>query len=393
VLPAAASTAPYAAAAAADDAAFLAGLRQAAPLAALFAVRTRDVLAAPEDRPAVRAHAAAFLSGALIALELREARAWLAAASSASRAPHVRVIGAPALAARYATAINDGGWAKAEVEPGDAAAEGLAAAAAALGFSLGEAAVSPAAAAPAAAAPVSAASAAAPASAPAAAPAAVPVSPAAAALHASRLARWRSALAAAPLVVILRGVEPAEAVAVGEAAVEGGARVLEVPLNSPRPLESIRALAAAFAARPDVLVGAGTVLSASDAADVAAAGGELALAPNADAAVIAAARASGLLAWPGVATPTEALAALSAGASGLKLFPCTAVSPATVRAMRAVLPRDTRLLAVGGVDARNARDYAAAGCDGAGVGTAIYAPGDAPSVVEARVRDFLAACR
>jgi 2-dehydro-3-deoxyphosphogalactonate aldolase len=188
-------------------------------------------------------------------------------------------------------------------------------------------------------------------------------------------------------------VRPEEAAAVGAAAVAGGARVLEVPLNSPRPLESIRALAAAFAARPEVLVGAGTVLTAREAAEVAAAGGELALAPNADAAVIAAARAAGLLAWPGVATPTEALAALAAGASGLKLFPASALAPATVRAWGAVLPRGTPLLAVGGVDARNAREYEAAGCEGAGVGTAIYAPGDAPGIVEQRVRAFLHACR
>jgi 2-dehydro-3-deoxyphosphogalactonate aldolase len=370
---AAADAAADADAAAADAAAFFAGLRQPAPLAALFSVRVRDVLAAPADRPAARAHAAAFLSGALIALELREARAWLAAArGDGAPAPRVRVIGAPALAARYAAAINDGGWAAAEVEPGDAAAAGLAAAAAALGFALGGAAAPP----------------------PPLSPPPPPPPPAAAAtLHASRLARWRAALAAAPLVVILRGVEPAAAVAVGEAAVAGGARVLEVPLNSPSALESIRALAAAFAARPDVLVGAGTVLCARDAADVAAAGGELVLAPNADAAVIAAARAAGLLAWPGVATATEAFAALGAGATGLKLFPCTAVTPATVRALRAVLPRAVPLLAVGGVDARNAREYAAAGCDGAGVGTAIYAPGDAPGAVEARVREFLDACR
>jgi len=401
--------------AAKDDASFLEGARQPAPLAALFSVRTRDVLALPgEERAAVRARGAAFLSGALIAAELREAREWLArrGGSGCGRCgpgpcphpppvPRVLVIGAPALAARYVAALRQQeGWCEPALAADGAAAVGLARVAAALGLQVpagggcSSSALPPdAAALVLATAPVAPAAAAADegSGVPAAEAATGPPAAAPAALHASRAARWQAALAAAPLVVILRGVTPEEAVAVGMAAAAGGARVIEVPLNSPRPLESIAALAAAFRGKPQVLVGAGTVLSPQDVAAAAAAGAELVLAPNADPAVIAAARALGMLTWPGVATATEALAALTAGASGLKLFPCTALSPATVRALRAVLPAGTGMLAVGGVDARNALEYTAAGAAAAGVGTALYAPGDAPATVEERVRAFLRA--
>ncbi len=172
-----------------------------------------------------------------------------------------------------------------------------------------------------------------------------------------------------PLVAILRGLRPDEAEPVGDALVEAGFRILEVPLNSPEPMASIERLAKRF---PHCLVGAGTVLHASDVARVAAAGGELVVAPNFDAGVVAAARRAGLLAIPGVATPTEAFAALAAGARCLKLFPAESIGPAVVRAWRAVLPADVPLLPVGGITPERMREYLEAGASGFGLGSALY---------------------
>ncbi|MGZ5181248.1 MAG: 2-dehydro-3-deoxy-6-phosphogalactonate aldolase [Ramlibacter sp.] len=202
-------------------------------------------------------------------------------------------------------------------------------------------------------------------------------------------ATFDAALAACPLVAILRGLTPAEAVTVGEVLVDAGFRILEVPLNSPDPLASISALAHAF---PQAWVGAGTVLQRGDVGSVQAAGGRLVVAPNFDAEVVQEARDLDLVALPGVATPTEAFAALEAGASGLKLFPAEMMGPPVVKALRAVLPREALLLPVGGITPASLAPYRAAGADGFGIGSALYQPGMALDQLRERALDFIAAC-
>jgi 2-dehydro-3-deoxyphosphogalactonate aldolase len=189
-------------------------------------------------------------------------------------------------------------------------------------------------------------------------------------------------LARCPLVAILRGVRPEEAVAIGEALVEAGIPVIEVPLNSPEPIESIRRLAARFG--DAALVGAGTVLDHADCARIAAAGGRLVVTPHADPEVVRAAKAAGMIAVPGFMTPAEAFALLKAGADGLKLFPAEAASPAVVKALLAVLPKGTPILPVGGIDATNMAPWRAAGAAGFGIGSSIYKPGDTPAQVSAK---------
>jgi 2-dehydro-3-deoxyphosphogalactonate aldolase len=176
-----------------------------------------------------------------------------------------------------------------------------------------------------------------------------------------------------PIVAILRGVAPDEIDALGDALVEAGVTVIEVPLNSPSPFESIGWLAARHGTR--ALIGAGTVLEAADVARVAGAGGTLVVAPNFDAEVVRAAKAAGLASLPGVMTPSEGFAALKAGADGLKLFPAEIIPPAVFKAWRAVFPADTLLLAVGGVGVDNIKSYAQAGASGYGIGSALYKPG------------------
>jgi 2-dehydro-3-deoxyphosphogalactonate aldolase len=183
----------------------------------------------------------------------------------------------------------------------------------------------------------------------------------------------RTALTQCPIVAILRGVAPDEIDAIGDALVEAGVTVIEVPLNSPSPFASIMRLAARHGAR--ALVGAGTVLEAADVARVADAGGKLVVAPNFDADVVRAAKAAGLVSLPGVMTPSEGFAALKAGADGLKLFPAEIIPPAVFKAWRAVFPANTLLLAVGGVGVDNIRTYAEAGASGYGIGSALYKPG------------------
>lgn len=181
------------------------------------------------------------------------------------------------------------------------------------------------------------------------------------------------ALEQCPLIAILRGIAPAEAVAIGAVLLEAGFRVIEVPLNSPEPLRSIEALAENFGDR--ALIGAGTVMSEADVAGVAKAGGRLIVMPHADLAVVRAAKARDLIVVPGVATPTEAFAALAAGADALKLFPGEMITPAVVKAIRAVLPKAVRLIPVGGISAANIPAYRAAGANAFGIGSSLYSPG------------------
>jgi 2-dehydro-3-deoxyphosphogalactonate aldolase len=194
-----------------------------------------------------------------------------------------------------------------------------------------------------------------------------------------------SALAQLPLVAILRGITPAEALPVGQALVDAGWCVIEVPLNSPQPLDSIAALAHAH---PQTLVGAGTVLDADAVRAVHAAGGRLIVAPNTDVEVIFEAQRLGLVCLPGVATPTEAFAALHAGATGLKLFPAEMLPPPVLRAWRAVLPTGTPLLPVGGITPASLATWRAAGAAGAGIGSALYKPGMTAADVAVMARRF-----
>ena len=189
-----------------------------------------------------------------------------------------------------------------------------------------------------------------------------------------------------PLVAILRGLTADEAVATGRAIVDAGFRMLEVPLNSPRPIDSIAKLAAALG--NDVLVGAGTVMTPSNVDAVATAGGRLIVMPHADTTVIRAAKAAGLLCVPGVATPTEAFAALDAGADALKLFPAEQAAPAVLKAWRAVLPREVPVLPVGGITPDNMAPWVAAGAAGFGIGSALYAPGRTLDDTAQRARAF-----
>jgi 2-dehydro-3-deoxyphosphogalactonate aldolase len=182
----------------------------------------------------------------------------------------------------------------------------------------------------------------------------------------------RTALKQSPLMAILRGITPQEAPDIGKALWDAGFRVLEVPLNSPQALESIALLREAL---PQALVGAGTVLQASQVAQVKAAGGQLVIAPNFDVVVVKAALDTGMLAIPGVATPSEAFAALAHGAHALKLFPAEMISPAALKAMRAVLPRDALLIPVGGINAGNMAAYWQAGANGFGIGGTLYQSG------------------
>jgi 2-dehydro-3-deoxyphosphogalactonate aldolase len=197
------------------------------------------------------------------------------------------------------------------------------------------------------------------------------------------------ALAALPLIAILRGLTPDEALPVGQALAEAGFRIIEVPLNSPQPLRSIETLARALGDR--CLIGAGTVMSAVQVTDVAQAGGRLIVMPHGDAQVIRAAKAQGLWCAPGIATPTEGFAALAAGADALKLFPAELLTPAVVKAMRAVFPPQVPFLPVGGITPQNLAAYRAVGASGFGLGSALYKPGMTPQQVAVQARAFVAA--
>lgn len=202
-------------------------------------------------------------------------------------------------------------------------------------------------------------------------------------------AQLTAALAACPLVAILRGLRPDEALPVGEALTGSGFRLIEVPLNSPDPLLSIEALARAF---PDAIVGAGTVLEPRQVGEVHNAGGRLIVAPNFNPDVVREAARLEMICLPGVLTASEAFAALAARATGLKLFPAEMIPPAAVKALRAVLPMDTLLLPVGGIGTANMASYRAAGADGFGIGSALYKPGLTAAEVRRNALDFMAAC-
>jgi len=199
--------------------------------------------------------------------------------------------------------------------------------------------------------------------------------------------RLKAAMARCPLVAILRGVRPEEVEGIGLALIEAGFSLIEVPLNSPDPFDSIARLSRLGGA----LIGAGTILDPAEVEKLAAAGGVLAVSPHFDPAVVAATKRLGLISIPGIATPTEAFAALKAGADALKLFPAEGASPSVLKAMRAVLPKETAVLPVGGIAPDSMAPWRAAGAAGFGLGSALYKPGDSAEAVAAQARKFLAA--
>ena len=203
-----------------------------------------------------------------------------------------------------------------------------------------------------------------------------------------RFQRWQSALQALPLVAILRGVTPEEVVEVGKVLSECGFRIIEVPLNSPDPFDSISALRKALP--EEVIVGAGTVLSAEQVDQCAAASCELIVSPNFNSEVAAQSASQAMLYCPGVATPSEAFSALGAGAHALKFFPAEIIGPAGVKAMLAVLPEGTVTLPVGGIESTNMQEYLAAGASGFGIGSSLYQPGLASFELELRARQLAA---
>ncbi len=194
-----------------------------------------------------------------------------------------------------------------------------------------------------------------------------------------------------PLIAILRGLTPEEAPEIGAALIEAGVRAIEVPLNSPEPLRSIKILADQFGAQ--ALIGAGTVLTAEEVRAVADSGARLVVSPNIDAAVIEASKRAGLISAPGFYTATEAFAAIKAGADILKLFPAELAGPIGLRALRAVLTPAQRVYAVGGVSPQSLRTWRDAGAAGFGIGSALYRPGQAAAEVSHRARAFVTAWR
>jgi len=202
---------------------------------------------------------------------------------------------------------------------------------------------------------------------------------------------FRRHFAPCPIVAIIRGVRPDEVEAIGDALYEAGIRIIEVPLNSPDPLDSIRRLSSRLDDR--ALVGAGTVLSVDQVAAVREAGGRLIVSPNTSPDVVRATAAAGLVSCPGFFTPSEAIAAIDAGATALKFFPAEAGSPAVIRAQRTVLPRDIPILAVGGVDAASIAGWLRAGADGVGISSSLYRPGQSADETLARATALVAAVR
>jgi 2-dehydro-3-deoxyphosphogalactonate aldolase len=201
----------------------------------------------------------------------------------------------------------------------------------------------------------------------------------------------RAWLEQCPLVAILRGVQPAEVESIGSALQQAGVCIVEVPLNSPNPLESIAILAGSFGSR--MLIGAGTLTDPAQVGEVAAAGGRLIVTPHADTAIVRAAKQAGLFAAPGFFNPTEAFALLQAGADAIKLFPAEVLGPPMLLALRAVLPKSAMVIPVGGIGVDQVAPWMAAGALGLGVGSSVYKPGDDARMVEAKARALVAAVR
>ncbi|MCF2871087.1 2-dehydro-3-deoxy-6-phosphogalactonate aldolase [Octadecabacter sp. G9-8] len=191
------------------------------------------------------------------------------------------------------------------------------------------------------------------------------------------------------IIAILRGITPSEAVAAVDVLIDAGITNIEVPLNSPDPFGSIKAMVDAFG--DQALIGAGTVLSVEDVNRVDQAGGKLIVSPNVDPRVIVATKTAGLQSWPGVMTPTECFTALKNGADGLKIFPGSLLGPDGLKAIRAVLPQGTQVYAVGGAGPDNFADWFAASADGFGIGSALYKPGMSTADIAARAKDIVAA--
>ena len=196
-----------------------------------------------------------------------------------------------------------------------------------------------------------------------------------------------AAFAQCPLVAILRGVRPDEVVAIGGALVDAGFTLIEVPMNSPDPLDSVARLVRAFGDK--ALIGAGTVLQVTDVMAVRNAGGQMVISPNANLSVIRATAEAGLVSLPGIATPTEAFAALDAGATALKFFPAEGGGPRVLKAMRAVLPATVRVLPVGGITPESMMEWRTAGASGFGLGSALYRPGQSAAEVGEAARAFV----
>lgn len=209
--------------------------------------------------------------------------------------------------------------------------------------------------------------------------------------HAANRALFEALFDRTPLVAILRGIAPDTAAGIDDALVREGFGLIEVPLNSPEPMRTIADFARRQAGK--AMIGAGTVLTPDRVDALAEAGGSLVVAPNFDAAVVRRARELGLVSAPGIATPSEAFAALAVGADALKIFPAEMIPPAAVKAMRAVLPKETRLVIVGGVTPDSMKAYLAAGANGFGIGSSLYKPGENADSVARKARDFVAALR
>jgi len=203
--------------------------------------------------------------------------------------------------------------------------------------------------------------------------------------------QWRDCLNSLPLVAILRGLRPAEAVEVGESLISAGFRIVEVPLNSPDPFDSIKRLADALG--PRAIVGAGTVLKVADVETLKSVGGQICISPNANPDVIRRAKSLGMISFPAFFTPTEAFAAIDAGADAIKLFPAELAGTTGLKAMKAVLPKDVPVFPVGGVTPDNMQEFLDAGAAGFGIGSAVFKPGDTPLIVYKKALAFVNAWR
>jgi 2-dehydro-3-deoxyphosphogalactonate aldolase len=199
--------------------------------------------------------------------------------------------------------------------------------------------------------------------------------------------QWQDALKTLPLVAILRGLRPAEALGVGEVLVQAGFRIVEVPLNSPDPFDSIKLLVQALGKR--AIVGAGTVLTVADVETLHADGGQVCISPNANPDVIRRAKALGMISFPAFFTPTEAFSAIDAGADAIKLFPAELAGTTGLKAMKAVLPKNVPVFPVGGVNPENMGDFIDAGAAGFGIGSAVFKPGDTPEIVYKKAKAFV----